>query len=156
MSVRIECYSRDVDGSWRLAYAQSMCQLTLKVYSQMVPRIGIRSMRENIHKSLAAVLSSLFFHNPPTSHVVLDPECGGSHKIQLFSPGPNSRTTNYLLAPCCHHSRWRNPLDPGNRGPFLGALDSNGFGASPRQVVSKSVKCIFCRCNGCFCQTALR
>lgn len=51
-------------------------------------------MRENIHKTLPAVLSSLF-QNPPTSHVVLAPECGGRHRIRLFAPGPKSRASNY-------------------------------------------------------------
>ena len=51
-------------------------------------------MSENLHKTLAAVVSSLF-HNPPTSQVVLAPECGGSHRIQLFSSGVRSRATNY-------------------------------------------------------------
>lgn len=51
-------------------------------------------MPENLHKTIAASLSSLF-HNPPTSHVVLAPECGGPHRIRLFAPGPKSRATNY-------------------------------------------------------------
>jgi hypothetical protein len=49
---------------------------------------------ENIHKTLAVILTALF-HNPPTSHVVLAPECGGRHRIRLFSSGPKSRATNY-------------------------------------------------------------
>ena len=49
---------------------------------------------ENIHNTLAVILTALF-HNPPTSHVVLAPECGGRHRIRLFSSGPKSRATNY-------------------------------------------------------------
>ncbi len=51
-------------------------------------------MTENLHQTLPAILKPLF-HNPPTSHVVLAPECGGSHRIQLFSSGVKSRATNY-------------------------------------------------------------
>ena len=51
-------------------------------------------MSENIHKTLAVILRSLF-HNPLTSHVVLAPECGGNHRIRLFSSGLKSRATNY-------------------------------------------------------------
>lgn len=51
-------------------------------------------MTENLHQTLPAILKPLF-HNPPTSHVVLAPECGGNHRIRLFSPGVKSRATNY-------------------------------------------------------------
>lgn len=51
-------------------------------------------MRENIHKTIAAILTPLF-HNPPTSHVILAPECGGNHRIRLFSTQDKSRATNY-------------------------------------------------------------
>lgn len=51
-------------------------------------------MRENIHETLAAILGSLF-HNPPTAHVISAPECGGNHRIRLFSPRLKSRATNY-------------------------------------------------------------
>ena len=51
-------------------------------------------MRENIHKTLGAVLAS-FFNNPPTSHVIASPECGGSHRILFFSTEDRSRATNY-------------------------------------------------------------
>ena len=46
------------------------------------------------HNSIAAVLVSLF-HNPPTSHVIAAPECGGNHRIRLFSTQRRSRATNY-------------------------------------------------------------
>jgi len=49
-------------------------------------------MRENIHKTASALLVSLF-HNPSTSRVVVAPECGGNHRIQLSaSPAKNRRT----------------------------------------------------------------
>jgi hypothetical protein len=51
-------------------------------------------MTENLHQTLPAILKQLF-HNPPISHVVLAPECGGRHRIQLFSSGAKSRATNY-------------------------------------------------------------
>jgi hypothetical protein len=51
-------------------------------------------MKENLHLTLPAILKPLF-HNPPNSHVVLAPECGGSHRIQLFSSGVKSRAVNY-------------------------------------------------------------
>jgi hypothetical protein len=46
------------------------------------------------NKTLGAVLVS-FFNNPPTSHVIAAPECGGGHRIQFFSAGTRSRGTNY-------------------------------------------------------------
>ena len=50
--------------------------------------------RENIHKTLAVVVGS-FFHNPPSSHVIFAPECGGGHRILFFSSETRSRATNY-------------------------------------------------------------
>jgi len=49
---------------------------------------------ENLHRTISAVLASLF-HNPPKSLVISAPECGGSHRIRLFSTQPRSRATNY-------------------------------------------------------------
>jgi len=51
-------------------------------------------MRETIHKTIAALLSSLF-HNPPTVYVISAPECGGIHRIRLFSTQFKSRATSY-------------------------------------------------------------
>src|SRR5438034_9095491 len=51
-------------------------------------------MRENIHNSIGALVSWLF-HHPPRCRVILAPECGGSHRIQLFSTEVKSRATNY-------------------------------------------------------------
>lgn len=51
-------------------------------------------MRENIHQTIAAVLASIF-HNPPASFVISAPECGGNHRIRLFSTQSRSRATNY-------------------------------------------------------------
>ena len=51
-------------------------------------------MREDIHKTIAAILT-LVFHHPPTTHVISAPECGGTHRIQLFSTQFKSRATNY-------------------------------------------------------------
>ena len=74
--------------------AQSNCQLFLQSCCQLMPRNCRRSMRENIHQTIAAVLA-LLFHNPPTSHVITAPECGGNHRIRLFSTQSRSRATNY-------------------------------------------------------------
>lgn len=51
-------------------------------------------MRENIHRTVAVILASLF-HRPPTSQVILAPECGGNHRIRLFSGELNCRAANY-------------------------------------------------------------
>ena len=51
-------------------------------------------MRENIHRTAAVLLASLF-HQPPTSEVILATECGGNHRIRLFSGQFRSRATNY-------------------------------------------------------------
>lgn len=72
------------------AVLQSTCQFSL----QVLLSVGAAKLYKNIHQTIGAVLSSLF-HNPPNSHIVLDPECGGKHRIRLFSPGPKSRATNY-------------------------------------------------------------
>src|SRR6184192_2805619 len=73
---------------------QSKCQQFLQIYCQMMLRNCIITMREDIHKTIAAIVSSLF-HNPPTTHVILAPECGGSHRIRLFCKQQRSRATNY-------------------------------------------------------------
>ncbi len=51
-------------------------------------------MREDIHKSIGALIHTLF-HRPPRFRVLLAPECGGNHRIQLFSTKVQSRATNY-------------------------------------------------------------
>ena len=79
-----------------LPFVQFKYQLYLPFNYQVGMRICTKSMGENIHKTLAAIITSLF-HNPPTVHVIAAPECGGTHRIQLFSNGLKSRSTNY----CC-------------------------------------------------------
>jgi len=49
---------------------------------------------ENIHKSIGALVYTLF-HRPSRFQVILDPECGGNRRIQLFSTQVKSRATNY-------------------------------------------------------------
>jgi hypothetical protein len=51
-------------------------------------------VRENIHKSIAALTASLF-HNPPRFRVILAPESGGSHRVQLVSTQARSHATTY-------------------------------------------------------------
>jgi hypothetical protein len=47
----------------------------------------------NLHIIVADLLTP--FNNPPISHVALAPECGGRHRIRLFSTERKSRATNY-------------------------------------------------------------
>src|SRR5438876_10845441 len=54
---------------------------------------------DNLHRLVGRILNQ--FHNPPSTRVILDPECGGGQRAALFSTERKCRQTNYCWVDGC-------------------------------------------------------